>query len=113
MVGGHKCFGAARPWPEGFQITSGHWNKSRRWPDNTALRVLAAIASTIFWFALWTAIAAALLYPAVLWMANHTQLSAYFLTQAYVIGIAVLFLPTGFLVDFVYRRFISKKRLSN
>ncbi len=59
------------------------------------------------------AIPGALLYPAVLWMQNHTHYSEHFLIQGYMIGIGVLFLPTGFLVDFLYRKFFCKKRLSN
>lgn len=77
------------------------------------MRLLAQIAETVFWFALWITIPAGLLYPAVLWMLNHTQYSEHFLIQGYMIGIAVLFLPTGFLVDFLYRKFILKKRPSN
>ena len=46
-------------------------------------------------------------------MLDHTHYSVYFLIQGYGIGIAVLFLPTGFLVDFLYRRFFRKKRPSN
>jgi hypothetical protein len=77
------------------------------------MRLLAQIAETVFWFALWITIPAALLYPAALWMLNHTHYSEYFLTQGYVIGIGVLFLPTGFLVDFLWRKFFLKKRHSN
>jgi hypothetical protein len=77
------------------------------------MRLLGQIAETVFWFALWTIIPAALLYPAVLWMLNHTHYSEYFLIQVYVMGIAVLFLPTGFFVDFLWRKFFLKKRHSN
>ena len=77
------------------------------------MRLLAQIAETVLWFALWITIPAALLYPAVLWMLNHTGYSEHFLIQGYVIGISVLFLPTGFLVDFPYRKFILKKQLLN
>jgi hypothetical protein len=77
------------------------------------MRLLVQLAETVFWFALWITIPAALLYPAVLWMLNHTGYSEYFLIQSYIIGISILFLPTGFLVDFLYRRFILKKRPSN
>ena len=77
------------------------------------MRLLAQIAEIVFWFALWTVIPAALLYPVVLWMLNHTHYSENFLIQGYLIGIGVLFLPTGFLVDFLYRRFVLKKRSSN
>jgi hypothetical protein len=74
------------------------------------MRLLAQLAQTVFWFALWSAIPAALLYPAVLWMLNHTHYSEHSLVRGYVIGIAILFLPTGFLVDFLYRKFFLKKR---
>jgi len=71
--------------------------------------LLAQIAETVGWFALWATIPAALLYPAVLWMLNHTRYSEHFLIQGYAIGIGVLFFPTGFLVDFIYRKFILRK----
>jgi hypothetical protein len=77
------------------------------------MRLLAQLAETVFWCALWVTIPAALLYPAMLWMLNHTHYSEYFLTKGYVIGIGVLFLPTVFLVDFLYRKFFLKKRPSN
>jgi hypothetical protein len=77
------------------------------------MRILAQLSETVFWFALWITIPAALLYPAMLWMLNHTHYSEHLLIQGYVIGIGVLFLPTGFLVDFLYRRFFLKKRPSN
>jgi hypothetical protein len=73
------------------------------------MRLLAQIAETVLWFALWTTIPAALLYPAALWMLNHTHYSEHAVIQGYVIGIAVLFLPTGFLVDFLWRKFFLKK----
>lgn len=77
------------------------------------MRLLAQLSETVFWFALWITIPAGLLYPATLWMLNHTHYSVQFLIQSYGIGIAVLFLPTGVLVDFLYRRFFLKKRPSN
>jgi hypothetical protein len=45
-------------------------------------------------------------------MLNHTHYSEHFLIQGYLIGIGVLFLPTGFLVDFLYRKFFRKRRPS-
>jgi ABC-type dipeptide/oligopeptide/nickel transport system permease component len=77
------------------------------------MRLLAQIAETVFWCALWVTIPSVLLYPAMLWMLNHTHYSEHFLIQGYVIGIGVLFLPTAFLVDFLYRKFFPKKRPSN
>ena len=77
------------------------------------MRLLGQFAETVFLFALWITIPAALLYPAVLWMLNHTRYSEHFLINGYVIGIGILFLPTGFLVDFLYRKLFPKKRPSN
>jgi hypothetical protein len=77
------------------------------------MRFLAEIAETVFCFALWITIPAALLYPAVLWILNHTHYSEHLLIQGYVISVGVLFLPTGFLVDFLYRKFLLNKRRSN
>jgi hypothetical protein len=77
------------------------------------MRLLAQIAETVFWFALWITIPAALLYPVMLWMLNHTDYSQHSLIQGYIIGIGVLFLPAGFLVDYLYRKFFLKKRHSN
>jgi hypothetical protein len=53
---------------------------------------------------------AALLYPVALWVLNHTHLSEHSVINGYVIGIGVLFLPTGFLVDYLYRKFILSQR---
>jgi hypothetical protein len=73
------------------------------------MRLLAQIAETVCWFALCITIPAALLYPAVLWMLNHTRYSEHFLIQAYTIGIGVLFFPSWFLVYFIYRKLILRK----
>jgi len=62
---------------------------------------------------LWVTIPAALLFPAVVWMLKNTQYSEQFLIQSYLIGVSVLFLPTGLLVDFLYGKFIRNKRNSN
>jgi hypothetical protein len=75
------------------------------------MRLLAQIAELVFWFALWIVTPAGLLYPVVLWMLKHTHYSERFLIQGYLIAIGVLFLPTGFLVDFLYRKFVLKKCL--
>jgi ABC-type uncharacterized transport system permease subunit len=75
--------------------------------------LLAQIAQLIFWFALWAVIPAALLYPAALWMLLHTHYSFDLVTDDYIMGVCLLFLPTGFLVDFLYRKFILKKQTSN
>jgi hypothetical protein len=42
-------------------------------------------------------------------MLNHTHYSEHSLIQGYVIGIGVLFLPTGFLVDSLYRKFFPQE----
>jgi hypothetical protein len=77
---------------------------------NGLAKLLGGIAETVFWFSLWAGIPAALLYPGTRWMLIHTHYSESFLIQGYEISISILFLPTGFLVDFLYRRFILKKR---
>ena len=64
----------------------------------------------MFWFLLWAGIPALLLYPLALWMAKHTQISEYALFQGYGCAIALLFLPAGFLIDFMYRHFILVRR---
>jgi ABC-type uncharacterized transport system permease subunit len=71
--------------------------------------LLKKIAQLVFWFFLWCAIPAALLYPLALWAAKHTLISEDALANSYIIGISLLFLPTGFLVDFLYRRFIRDR----
>jgi len=76
------------------------------------MRVLKQLAVLVFWFFLWTAIPAALLYPLALWMAKHTQTSGHALAQGYVAAIGLLFLPTGFLIDFMYRHFVRDRQAS-
>jgi membrane protease YdiL (CAAX protease family) len=63
-----------------------------------------AIAGVVFCFSLWFAVPAALLYPLALWAAKHTPISNDAVAQGYVIAVAILFLPTGILIDFLYRR---------
>jgi hypothetical protein len=75
------------------------------------MRLLKQIAALVGWFTLWSAIPALLLYPLALWVAKHTQISGVALAKSYVLTVALLFLPTGFLVDFIYRRFL-RHRLS-
>lgn len=67
------------------------------------------MAQLVFWFFLWCAIPAALLYPLALWVGKHTLISEDALAHSYIIGISLLFLPTGFLVDFLYRRCIRDR----
>jgi len=74
------------------------------------MRLLRQVAALVFWFILWTAIPAALLYPFALWMAKHAQISGYALAQGYVAAIGLLFLPTGFLIDFIYGRLVRDRR---
>jgi hypothetical protein len=101
-------------WPLELLITFGILRKSRCWRAKIIdMRLLARLGETVFWLALWITIPAAMLYPATLWMLSHTHYSVHCLIQGYVIGIGVLFLPTGFLVDFLYRKFFLKKRPSN
>jgi len=64
----------------------------------------------VFWFFLFAAIPATLLYPLALWMVKHTQISWEVLSEGYGIAAALLFVPTGLSVDFVYRHFFLKRR---
>ena len=70
------------------------------------MRLLRQLAALVFWFFLWLAIPAALLYPIALWMAKHTRISGNALAHCYIVAIGLLFFPTGFLIDFIYRRFV-------
>jgi hypothetical protein len=74
------------------------------------LRLLNRMAVLVFWFFLWIAIPAGLLYPLALWMARHTQISSEAIANGYGVAIALLWLPTGFLVHFIYRRFVRDRR---
>jgi hypothetical protein len=76
------------------------------------MRVLKQLAVLVFWFFLWTAIPAASLYPFALWVAKHTRISEYALAQGYIAAIGLLFLPTGFLIDFIYRHFVRDRHAS-
>ena len=79
----------------------------------TLMRLLKQIATLVFWFFLWSVIPASLVYPFALWMAKHTQISPGALAQSYACAIALLFFPTGFLIDFMYRLFILERRAKN
>ena len=74
------------------------------------MRLLNVLAAAAFWFSLWIAIPAALLYPFALWMASHTQISGYALAQNYIGAICLLFLPAGFLIDYLYGRLVRDRR---
>lgn len=76
------------------------------------MRLLKQLAVIVFWFFLWTAIPAALLYPFALWMERHTRISGFAVAQGYVFAICLLFLPTGFLVDFMYQHFVRDRQAS-
>jgi hypothetical protein len=71
---------------------------------HTLMHMLKKIASLVGWFTLWIAIPAASLYPFALWAAKHTDISGCTLTRSYIFAVCLLFFPTGFLVDFIYRR---------
>jgi hypothetical protein len=73
------------------------------------MRLLTQLAALVFWLFLWTAIPAALLYPVAVWMGKHTRISGYAPTQSYGAAIGLLFLPTGFLIDFMFRRFVRDR----
>ena len=77
--------------------------------DRKAWQVAGQLAELVFWFGLWAAIPAVLLYPLAKWAMIHTQVSPNMVVQGYGVGVALLFLPTGFLVDFLYRRFILNR----
>jgi hypothetical protein len=77
------------------------------------MRILAQIAETVLWFAMWIIIPAALLYPCMVWLLKHTEYSLETAVNLYGLGIAILFLPTMFLTHFLYRKFILKNAISN
>jgi hypothetical protein len=70
------------------------------------MHLLKPLAVIVSWFLLWAAIPAVLLYPLAVWVAKHTRISGHALTQGYVVAICLLFFPTGFLIDFLYRHFV-------
>jgi hypothetical protein len=76
------------------------------------MRLLKQLAVLVFWFFLWIAIPAALLYPFALWMEKHTRISGCAIAQSYAFAISLLFLPTGFLVGFMYRHFVRDRHAS-
>jgi hypothetical protein len=71
--------------------------------------VLKQLTELAFWFLLWFAIPAVLLYPAAVWMAKHTHFSSGTLVQSYLYAVSLLWLPTAFLVDFIYRRLVRDR----
>jgi hypothetical protein len=74
------------------------------------MRSLKGLAAAAAWFTLGSAIPATLLYPVVLWTAKHTNVLSDALTRSYILSVALLFLPTGFPVDMIYRRFFRDWR---
>ncbi len=70
------------------------------------MRLLKYVAAFAGWAALSGAIPTALLYPAVFWIAGHKNLSVDALGRMYALLVALLFLPTAFLVELFYRRLI-------
>ncbi len=74
------------------------------------MQILKQIVALVFWFFLWTAIPAALLYPLGVYVMDHTQISEPLVVQSYIAAIGLLFIPTGLLVDFLYRRFLHNRR---
>lgn len=73
------------------------------------MRLLKQLGALVFWFTLWAIIPAVALYRLALWAAIHTRISTYAITQSYIVAVGLLFLPTGFLVDYIYRRFIRER----
>lgn len=74
------------------------------------MRLLRQVTALVGWFLLFTAIPAVALYPLMGWMAVHTQISESALTNSYIAAIGLLFLPTAFLVDFIYGRLVRDRR---
>ncbi len=73
------------------------------------MRMLKAIGVLASWWAILCAIPAGMLYPFVLWASKHTDLSVYCLAQSYIYAVGLLSLPTGFLLAFIYRRFLQDR----
>ena len=65
------------------------------------------------WAIIWLGIPAVLLYPVALWLAAHTSIPEGHIALGYGFTIAILWIPTAFLVDFLYRKFILKGPNSN
>jgi hypothetical protein len=74
------------------------------------MRLFKQIAALVGWFCLWMATPAALLFPIAVWTQRHTRISEEWVEKGYLAGVCLLFFPAGFLVDFLYRRFIRDKR---
>lgn len=74
------------------------------------MRLLKGWAELILLFILWFAIPATLLYPVALWMSKHTQISGYALARGYVFAVALLWLPTAYLVDLIYGRSVCSRQ---
>jgi hypothetical protein len=68
--------------------------------------ILKQLAELVLWFFLWCAIPAVLLYPLAIWVLKHTLISERVIITSYLIGVGLLFLPTGLVIDFLYRRFV-------
>jgi hypothetical protein len=66
--------------------------------------VVKGLATIIFWFSLWCAIPAVMLFPLALWAAKNTFFSVDSIAESYMIGVCLFFLPTAFLLDFLYRK---------
>ena len=85
-----------------------------KWAKIVAMRTLPrVIAETIFWFSLWIALPALLLYPVAVFALRHSQYSDDIIGKVYIISVAVLFFPSAFALDFLYRKFILSRRNSN
>ena len=68
------------------------------------MKTLKDIAVTAFWIFVCCAISAGLLYSFAYWTATHTSISIVGITKAFEFGFPLLFFPTVFLVEFLYRR---------
>lgn len=70
------------------------------------------LAEIVSWFAFWLfsiMIPAVLLYPIALWMAKHTNASAFALAQSFTLAVALLVLPMAFVIDFLYHHFVRDR----
>jgi catechol 2,3-dioxygenase-like lactoylglutathione lyase family enzyme len=67
-----------------------------------------AIAQIALVFSIWVLVPAIVFFPVAMWLAKHTNFAVDSLSQAYVFAIAALWIPSGFVVDFLYRRFVGR-----
>jgi hypothetical protein len=74
------------------------------------VQILKDFVILIALVALCAVIPAVLLYPPGVWALNHTRYTEDTIVHAYLIGIGVLWLPMGLVLDFLYRRFVKVRQ---